>query len=70
MLIINYISRHEVAVYAFYSTFNSYQCPGRVQKSQTAHRAEWALLFTKYYLLHLVIVPSVLVHWQGGEAQL
>ena len=48
MLIINYISRQEIAVYAFYSTFNSYQCPGRVEKSQKAHRAEWALLFTEY----------------------
>ena len=66
MLIINYISRQEIAVYAFYSMLNSYQCPGRVEKSQS----EWVLLFPEYYLLHLVIVPSVLVHWQGGEAQL
>ena len=32
MIIINYISRQEIAVYAFYSTLNSYQCPRRVKK--------------------------------------
>ena len=59
MIVINYISRQEVAVYAFYSG-----------KSTKITDSSSSGVSVTVYLLHLVIVPSVLVHWQGGEAQL
>ena len=63
MIIINYISRQEVAVYAFYS--------GKSTKiTDSSSSGVSVTVYRIYYLLHLVIVPSVLVHWQGGEAQL